>query len=214
MERPAPPREVQRVRRQLLAIHRCVPLPLLLSFLPLTPPPLQMLAAIGETFETPFTATGADAPSATSPAPLPASFSDEVTGVIVSARKAFYRINIWTRSAGPADKARIENIGRHFKYGVLALDEGMKISEKDKVSSDVEFVSLAFSTFCFWVFGEGSERDATPLLTAGFWPFALPNLFRYRTRTRRRGGRSLRSPSEQVRTRRGSKGGGGGRGAW
>ncbi|KAI5474426.1 cap binding protein [Pseudohyphozyma bogoriensis] len=101
-----------------------------------------MLAAIGETFETPFSAT----PSPSSAAPLPSTFSDEVTGVIVSARKAFYRINIWTRSSTPADKAKLENIGRHFKYGVLTFEEGVKISERDKVSSDVEFVSHKDST--------------------------------------------------------------------
>ena len=105
--------------------------------------PFQMLAAIGETFETPYVA-----PSSTSAPPpdaaansSPASFSNEITGVIVSSRKAFYRINIWTRTSAPGDKERIENIGRHFKYGVLGLDGNFKISERDKVSSDVEFVS-------------------------------------------------------------------------
>ena len=46
-----------------------------------------------------------------SPAPLPSTFSNEITGVIVSVRKAFYRINIWTRTSSPdpAHKARIEN---------------------------------------------------------------------------------------------------------
>ncbi|GAA6033100.1 hypothetical protein JCM8097_002944 [Rhodosporidiobolus ruineniae] len=110
-----------------------------------------MLAAIGETFETPFTSSvpapssDSDAASAPTPAPsaLPASFNNEITGVIVSARKAFYRINIWTRSsAGDEVKTRIENIGRHFKYGTLGFEEGKPaFSEKDKVSSDVEFVS-------------------------------------------------------------------------
>lgn len=99
-----------------------------------------MLAAIGETFETPYTADGA------SPDALPTLFSDEVTGVIVSARKAFYRINIWTRSAGLADEEKIRNIGRHFKMGVLGLEDGLKISERDKVSSDVEFVCSFFQT--------------------------------------------------------------------
>ncbi|GJN93464.1 hypothetical protein Rhopal_006521-T1 [Rhodotorula paludigena] len=108
-----------------------------------------MLAAIGETFETPYTPPSADdAPSSPSssspaPAPLPSTFSNEITGVIVSARKAFFRINIWTRTASPANGGdeRIKNIGRHFKYGVLGFREGMSFSEKDKVSSDVEFVS-------------------------------------------------------------------------
>ena len=114
-----------------------------------------MLAAIGETFETPYSEEADSSPSAAadsppssasasiSPAPLPSTFSNEITGVIVSVRKAFYRINIWTRTSSPepAHKARIENIGRHFKYGVLGFDKGLTFSERDKVSSDVEFVS-------------------------------------------------------------------------
>lgn len=32
-------------------------------------------------------------------------------------------------------------IGKHFKFGILGFDQGVKFSEKDKVSSDVEFVS-------------------------------------------------------------------------
>ncbi|GAA5865335.1 hypothetical protein JCM8547_005058 [Rhodosporidiobolus lusitaniae] len=112
-----------------------------------------MLAAIGETFETPFShSTPSDssetpASDAPSPAPLPSSFSNEITGVIVSARKAFYRINIWTRTAGSPTvgdelREKVDNIGRHFKYGVLAFEAGKPaFNEKDKVSSDVEFVS-------------------------------------------------------------------------
>lgn len=102
-----------------------------------------MLAAIGETLETPYVA-----PSSTSAPPSeatnqssPQSFSNEITGVIVSSRKAFYRINIWTRSSSQQDKSKIENIGKHFKYGVLGLESNFKISERDKVSSDCEFVS-------------------------------------------------------------------------
>lgn len=137
----------------------------------------QMLAAIGETFETPYSdeppsgapdsadasesesapssapqPPAADAPASSSsssaaPSPLPSTFSNEITGVIVSVRKAFYRINIWTRTSNPepVHKARIENIGRHFKYGVLGFDKGLTFSQKDKVSSDVEFVSHADS---------------------------------------------------------------------
>lgn len=124
-----------------------------------------MLAAIGETFETPFPSTTTSTDS--SPSPLPATFSDEVTGVIVSSRKAFYRINIWTRTSSPEVKARIETIGRHFKYGVLGLEEGLKISERDKVSSDVEFVSHKDSqakvSVCF--FDRASATcDATEML--------------------------------------------------
>uniref|UniRef100_A0A0K3CQ53 BY PROTMAP: gi/472580413/gb/EMS18217.1/ cap binding protein [Rhodosporidium toruloides NP11] gi/647403679/emb/CDR49763.1/ RHTO0S32e00342g1_1 [Rhodosporidium toruloides] n=1 Tax=Rhodotorula toruloides TaxID=5286 RepID=A0A0K3CQ53_RHOTO len=115
-----------------------------------------MLAAIGETFETPFVPPSApsssDAPSTDSPAQpasstpapsLPPSHQTEITGVIVSARKAFYRINIWTRSASPPSREKIENVGRQFKYSVLGFEYGGKVGfgEKDKVSSDVEFVS-------------------------------------------------------------------------
>jgi translation initiation factor 4E len=91
-----------------------------------------MLAAIGETFETPFSeSTGS-----------PNRPSNEITGVILSCRKAFFRINVWTRTSTNEEKERIENIGRHLKYGVLGFDKGgVNFSEKDKVSSDVEFVS-------------------------------------------------------------------------
>lgn len=94
-----------------------------------------MLAAIGETFELPFV------PAASKPAPpLAASVPNEITGVIVSSRKAFYRINIWTRTSALEDKARIENIGRQFKYSVLDMGE-VKVSDKDKVNGGIEFVS-------------------------------------------------------------------------
>lgn len=86
-----------------------------------------MLAAIGETFETPHGA---------SPTPdMP--FTDEVTGVIVSSRKAFYRISIWTRSADTKEK--VEDIGKHFKFGVLGIPQGAKVG--GGYSTDVEFQS-------------------------------------------------------------------------
>lgn len=96
-----------------------------------------MLAAIGETFETPYTADGA--------LPAEMTFTDEVTGVIVSSRKAFYRISIWTRSAESRPVA--ENIGRHFKYGVLGMPEGKKYVSSDGrgIQSDCEFQSHADS---------------------------------------------------------------------
>lgn len=101
-----------------------------------------MLAAIGETFETPFSDPSASESNSLEPTPLPPTFSNEITGVILSSRKAFFRINIWTRTSNPGDQQRIENIGKHFKYGVLGFDKGgLNLSEKDKVSSDVEFVS-------------------------------------------------------------------------
>lgn len=86
-----------------------------------------MLAAIGETFETPHGAT---------PTPdMP--FTDEVTGVIVSSRKAFYRISIWTRSSDT--KSKVEDIGKHFKFGVLGIPQGAKVG--GGYSTDVEFQS-------------------------------------------------------------------------
>ena len=90
-----------------------------------------MLAAIGETLETPY--------NAAQPGPNEA-VTDEVTGVIVSSRKMFYRINIWTRSAD--NRARVENIGKHFKYSVI----NEKVSDaKGGIASDVEFTSHAAS---------------------------------------------------------------------
>ncbi|KAK4047353.1 eukaryotic translation initiation factor 4E [Microbotryomycetes sp. JL221] len=103
-----------------------------------------MLAAIGETLETPYVApssTSAPPTETTTTTSSSSSFSNEITGVIVSSRKAFYRINIWTRTSSNQNKSKIENIGKHFKYGVLGFEENFKISERDKVSSDVEFVS-------------------------------------------------------------------------
>jgi len=84
-----------------------------------------MLAAIGETFETPY----GQAPTPEMP------FTDEVTGVIVSSRKAFYRISIWTRSSDT--KAKVEDIGKHFKLGVLGFTG--KIT--GGYTSEVEFQS-------------------------------------------------------------------------
>ncbi|TYJ53893.1 hypothetical protein B9479_005442 [Cryptococcus floricola] len=79
-----------------------------------------MLAAIGETFETP-SGKAEVAPSPTQ--------SDLVTGVIVSPRPAFFRISIWTREAADASspdtetiKARLLSIGQHFKSSVLGHD--------------------------------------------------------------------------------------------
>jgi len=87
-----------------------------------------MLAAIGETFETPVG-------EGETPAPAPAQdHSDLVTGVIVSSRPAFYRIAIWTRnapdiSAAETDvlKSRITTIGKHFKVSVLGYESDQKL---------------------------------------------------------------------------------------
>lgn len=86
-----------------------------------------MLAAIGETFETAST----DSENAPSP-----TQSDLITGVIVSPRPAFYRISIWTREASDVNvpdtdaiKARLLNIGKHFKTSVLGYELEQKLTE-------------------------------------------------------------------------------------
>lgn len=98
-----------------------------------------MLAAIGETFETPLPKEGEETP-------VPAE-SDLVTGVIVSARPVFYRIAIWTRNApdttlteeDPLVK-RIMTIGRHFKASVLGYDADQKLVASS-LQSEITFES-------------------------------------------------------------------------
>ncbi|CAH7689264.1 eukaryotic translation initiation factor 4E [Phakopsora pachyrhizi] len=96
-----------------------------------------MLTAIGETFETPYTSIGKPAPEM--------SFTNEVTGVIVSSRRSFFRLSIWTRTADNRPKA--ENIGRHFKYGVLGMSQGGKrgAGSGGGIQTDCEFQSHADS---------------------------------------------------------------------
>ncbi|KAK8850657.1 hypothetical protein IAR55_004577 [Kwoniella newhampshirensis] len=86
-----------------------------------------MLAAIGETFETPI-------PGADDKEPPVPKQSDLVTGVIVSSRPAFYRISIWTRDAPDTTLPetdplmnRIVTIGRHFKASVLGYELDQKL---------------------------------------------------------------------------------------
>jgi translation initiation factor 4E len=98
---------------------------------------LQMLAAIGETFD-PFLTSGEEA--------APQSI---ITGVIVSTRPQFYRLSIWTRlapsSTGTEDeqdkilRERIETIGKHFKTAVLGYNEGVKLA--GPLATEVEFLS-------------------------------------------------------------------------
>ncbi|EIW65449.1 hypothetical protein TREMEDRAFT_36289 [Tremella mesenterica DSM 1558] len=102
-----------------------------------------MLAAIGETFETPL-----PTPDNKSPAP---KASDLVTGVIVSARPGFYRISIWTRNAPDVSlpdtdelKARTLTIGRHFKVSVLGYDLDQKLVQGG-FQTEVTFESHANS---------------------------------------------------------------------
>lgn len=68
---------------------------------------------------------------------------DQVTGIIMSSRKAFYRINIWTRDSD--EKSKVEHIGQHLKYDVLQFAEGSgsrkPAGEGKGLQSDVEFVS-------------------------------------------------------------------------
>lgn len=92
---------------------------------------LQMLSAIGETLESPFSGSA------------PRAATEAVTGIIMSARPNFYRIAIWTRTAdeeasGDLD-ARLMDIGRHFKVGIL----GRQLGEKAHggLLSEVEFQS-------------------------------------------------------------------------
>jgi translation initiation factor 4E len=97
-----------------------------------------MLAAIGETLTTPYTS------SPDSSTPL-STFSDEVTGVIVSSRKSFYRISVWTRTSDSLE--RVEEIGRQLKYGVLGMSEGAKkgAAGGKGIDTDVSFESHADS---------------------------------------------------------------------
>jgi len=92
-----------------------------------------MLTAIGETFETPYIPSSSSSSTSSHPSPqsLTPKYTDEVTGIIVSSRKAFWRISIWTRSSSstnPETRNRIDNIGRHFKYGVLGVKEPVSFS--------------------------------------------------------------------------------------
>lgn len=90
-----------------------------------------MLAAIGETFETPHGV----APSPDMP------FTDEVTGIIISSRRGFYRISIWTRTSD--SKAKVEDIGKHFKFDILN-----NAGKQGGFSSEVEFQSHRASQVC------------------------------------------------------------------
>lgn len=92
---------------------------------------VQMLAAIGETFD----------PYLTSPEAAPGTQS-LVTGVIVSTRPQFYRLSIWTRLAPSGDddkllRERIEAVGRHFKTAVLGYSDSQKLA--GPLATDVEF---------------------------------------------------------------------------
>ena len=94
---------------------------------------MQMLAAIGETFDPLLTNTD----SADSP---PQSL---ITGVIVSTRPQFYRLSIWTRSAPAGDddqlRERVEAVGRHFKISVLGYSDSQKLA--GPLATEVEFLS-------------------------------------------------------------------------
>lgn len=100
-------------------------------------PILQMLAAIGETFD----------PHLTDPEYSEHLTDSLVTGVIVSTRPQFYRLSIWTRLApamtgAPEDdklKERIESIGKHFKSSVLGYSESQKLG--GPLATEVEFLS-------------------------------------------------------------------------
>lgn len=117
-----------------------------------------MLAAIGETFETPLPPLSpSETPEQHEPSP------DLITGVILSTRPNFYRLAIWTRSSpGPESEAatddllkRITMIGKHFKTAVLGFGEDdrlvsgyqtevewIKHSDSEKKDKKVRFESL------------------------------------------------------------------------
>lgn len=98
---------------------------------------MQMLAAIGETFD-PYLTSGEEV----SPQSL-------ITGVIVSTRPQFYRLSIWTRLAPSSDgtteaereklKERVETIGKHFKTAVLGYSDVQKLA--GPLATEVEFLS-------------------------------------------------------------------------
>jgi len=102
---------------------------------------MQMLAAIGETFDPLLTNPAFADPNTTSP---PQSL---IAGVIVSSRPQFYRLSIWTRlapghSGGGEDdrlRERIEAVGKHFKMAVLGYGESQKLG--GPLATEVEFLS-------------------------------------------------------------------------
>ena len=93
---------------------------------------LQMLAAIGETFDpSPSLTDGSGSASL-------------ITGVIVSTRPQFYRLSIWTRLAPGTEedvalRERIEGVGKHFKTSVLGYPESARLAAP--LSTEVEFLS-------------------------------------------------------------------------
>jgi translation initiation factor 4E len=93
---------------------------------------LQMLAAIGETFDPHMQNADATHP-----------VTSLITGVIVSTRPQFYRISIWTKLApGPDDeelRKRVEGVGRHFKTSVLGFADSQKLA--GPLATEVEFIS-------------------------------------------------------------------------
>lgn len=94
-----------------------------------------MLAAIGETLD------------AAQPGDGPTDEPELVTGVIMSARPAFYRLAIWTRRAeDPVEESapgsvgrRLLEIGRHLKTQILGFDLHQKVT--GAYTTDVEFQS-------------------------------------------------------------------------
>jgi len=98
-----------------------------------------MLAAIGETYETPL-------PTKEEPNPVPKD-SNLVTGVLMSCRGSFYRISIWTRQAPDTNlpesdplMARILTIGRYLKVNVLGYALDQKLVQ-GSLQSEVTFES-------------------------------------------------------------------------
>jgi translation initiation factor 4E len=113
-----------------------------------------MLAAIGETFETPVQGSEEEAKLKAAGPPTTPVTSDLITGVILSARPHFYRLAIWTRhapasTAAPAPgaeddpiRARILAVGRHFKQVVLGYGSDDKLMADGRgYQTEIEFIS-------------------------------------------------------------------------
>lgn len=69
---------------------------------------------------------------------------DEITGVVVSVRKAQDRISIWTRSAGsdPRSKERLMRIGLLFKKTLAVSDRIGFTAHSDSASKSSRYLSL------------------------------------------------------------------------
>lgn len=122
----------------------------------------QILAAVGETFETPLRPISeSEKPEHHEP------MADLITGVILSTRLNFYRLAIWTRyTPGPDIEdakddllKRITMIGKHFKTSILGFGEDEQlmggyrtevewIKHSDSEKKDKKVSSWVRTRFC------------------------------------------------------------------